>query len=221
MNYRILKNSRINIKIILFCLIFNASYAENPEQPDIKQDIELDIKQDIKSDIELDIDVSKNKNLTAAFDQLRKEKDKLQQDFEILQLKQKENNQLMDENKSLKAELMGFTELKNEVILLKETANRQESQITDLSAELVQKNSGIDAYIEKISVLDAKIADYEAIKPRAYQIKKGDYLPKIVQQQCNGAISWEELYAYNKDIIKNPSRLLIGTNIMLPKECSL
>lgn len=56
------------------------------------------------------------------------------------------------------------------------------------------------------------------VSSREYEIKKGDTLSKIAQEQLGKAHRWKYLYELNKDRIKNPDKLKVGQKIIIPVE---
>ncbi|WP_314970652.1 LysM peptidoglycan-binding domain-containing protein [Peptostreptococcus stomatis] len=51
-----------------------------------------------------------------------------------------------------------------------------------------------------------------------HKIKKGDRLWNIAKKTLGKGSRWTEIYALNKDVIKNPHRIPIGTVIKIPKK---
>ena len=56
------------------------------------------------------------------------------------------------------------------------------------------------------------------VSTKEYVIKKDDSLWKIAAQQLGSGHRWKYLYEFNKDQIKNPSKLKAGTTILIPVE---
>lgn len=56
------------------------------------------------------------------------------------------------------------------------------------------------------------------VSTKEYTIKKGDTLWKIAQKELGRGYRWKYIYELNKDIIKNPNKLKVGTSILIPVE---
>ena len=57
----------------------------------------------------------------------------------------------------------------------------------------------------------------EAGLPAEYTVKETDSLWKIAQKAYGDGYAWGEIYAANKEAIKNPDVLWVGTKLTLPK----
>jgi 5'-nucleotidase len=56
------------------------------------------------------------------------------------------------------------------------------------------------------------------VSTKEYVIQKNDSLWKIAERELGGGHRWKYLYELNKDRIKDPSRLRVGTKIVIPIE---
>ena len=68
--------------------------------------------------------------------------------------------------------------------------------------------------VEKEIKLESKVK----VSTKEYIIKKGDTLWKIASEHLGSGHRWKYLYEFNKDKIKNPSKLIEGTKILIPIE---
>lgn len=53
---------------------------------------------------------------------------------------------------------------------------------------------------------------------KTYTVKAGDNLRKIAKAQLGDADKWEEIYAANKDIIKDPNVIRVGMELEIPED---
>jgi len=56
------------------------------------------------------------------------------------------------------------------------------------------------------------------VTTKEYIIKKNDSLWKIAEREMGGGHRWKYLYELNKDRIKDPNKLKVGTKILIPVE---
>lgn len=56
-----------------------------------------------------------------------------------------------------------------------------------------------------------------ATTPSTYTVRPSDTLSSIAQSKLGSASRWDEIYRLNRDDIKNPDRLVVGTRIRLPE----
>lgn len=70
----------------------------------------------------------------------------------------------------------------------------------------------------ELSAIERRLA--AATAPRrdvqTYTVKKGDTLGEIAQKTLGSARKWRTLYAYNKDVIDDPDKVLAGTELRIP-----
>jgi nucleoid-associated protein YgaU len=57
-------------------------------------------------------------------------------------------------------------------------------------------------------------------EPTYYEIKSGDSLSKIAQEQLGDPQRWKEIYEANSDEIKNPNLIYPGQKIKIPQDSS-
>jgi len=65
---------------------------------------------------------------------------------------------------------------------------------------------------------EVKVESEVKVSTKEYTIKKDDTLWKIAKEYLGSGHRWKYLYEFNKDRIKNPSKLLEGTKILIPIE---
>ena len=76
------------------------------------------------------------------------------------------------------------------------------------------------AYFRSIKLNNGKItttASQTESKSVEYEIKKGDTLWKIAQENYGDGYAWTNIYENNKTIISNPNIIETGTKIVIPK----
>jgi nucleoid-associated protein YgaU len=56
------------------------------------------------------------------------------------------------------------------------------------------------------------------LKEMTYTIQKGDTLEKIAKRFLGKSSRWPEIYEFNKDVLKSPSRIYPGQVIKIPPE---
>lgn len=56
------------------------------------------------------------------------------------------------------------------------------------------------------------------VSTKNYTVKPNDSLWKIAEKEMGAGHRWKYLYEFNKDIIKNPKKLKVGTKIVIPVE---
>jgi len=56
------------------------------------------------------------------------------------------------------------------------------------------------------------------VSTKNYIVKPNDSLWKIAEKEMGGGHRWKYLYEFNKDKIKNPKKLKVGTKIVIPVE---
>ncbi|OIO36099.1 MAG: hypothetical protein AUJ74_03770 [Candidatus Omnitrophica bacterium CG1_02_44_16] len=66
--------------------------------------------------------------------------------------------------------------------------------------------------------LETSIESEVKVTTKDYTIKKNDSLWTIAASQMGGGHRWKYLYEMNKDKIKNPNKLKVGTKIIIPIE---
>ncbi len=65
---------------------------------------------------------------------------------------------------------------------------------------------------------DKEVESQVKVSTKQYVIKKNDSLSKIAQEQLGNSHRWKYLYEFNKDRIKDPNKLVVGTIIIIPIE---
>ena len=65
---------------------------------------------------------------------------------------------------------------------------------------------------ETIVESESKVATKE------YVVQKNDSLWKIAQKELGGGHRWKTLYELNKNKIKDPNKLKVGTKLTIPVE---
>lgn len=63
----------------------------------------------------------------------------------------------------------------------------------------------------------AALPEKEEVKAKEYTVEKDDSLWKIAQKEYGDGNKWKKIYEYNKDKIKNPSKLKPGLIILIPE----
>lgn len=63
---------------------------------------------------------------------------------------------------------------------------------------------------------DASVATSLAERGETIVLSKGDRLTRIAKQKYGNKVFWVYIYKHNKDIIKNPNNIPIGTSLTLP-----
>lgn len=90
-----------------------------------------------------------------------------------------------------------------------EAANESVSQ----GQVLTEEGPGEDKVVEKETVESAL-----QVATKEYTIKKNDSLWSIAKAELGSGHRWKYLYEINKDRIKNPNKLKVGTKIVIPVE---
>ncbi|MDD5574990.1 MAG: LysM peptidoglycan-binding domain-containing protein, partial [Candidatus Omnitrophica bacterium] len=70
-----------------------------------------------------------------------------------------------------------------------------------------------DSVIEK-EIIESAVQ----VETKEYTVKKNDSLWSIAQQELGSGHRWKYLYELNRDRIKNPHKLRVGTRIVIPVE---
>ncbi len=65
---------------------------------------------------------------------------------------------------------------------------------------------------------EEKVESSVKVSTREYTIKSGDTLSKIAKEQLGAAHRWKYLYEINKERIKDPNKLKVGSKIIIPIE---
>jgi nucleoid-associated protein YgaU len=76
------------------------------------------------------------------------------------------------------------------------------------------KKYRVRVYLPSPIVIEKDIVD----KSKTYEIQKGDTLEKIAINNYGDPRYWGVLYLINKDKIKNPNEIEIGTEIKIPEK---
>ncbi|MFH0876745.1 MAG: OmpA family protein [Candidatus Omnitrophota bacterium] len=72
---------------------------------------------------------------------------------------------------------------------------------------------------DKPMVEEETIVESESkVTTKEYVVQKNDSLWKIAQKELGGGHRWKTLYELNKDKIKNPNKLKVGTKLTIPVE---
>ncbi len=227
------------VATVFFCLILNLAQSEERETPPVlstqtptaevekEQDLSSEVKKDNKGDESTLIKESEaanlpqyaDKNLSDALEQLRNEKDQLQTEFEKLLEQQAKTSGLINENKKLKSDLSALQKFKNELNERMELDKQKVDEGEVLAQKLDQALKKNDEMVQEIARLSAKITEYETPKTRQYLVRMGDTLPKIAQRECQDKVTWEDIYALNRTVIKNPNLLFTGMALTLSASC--
>lgn len=65
---------------------------------------------------------------------------------------------------------------------------------------------------------EKKVEGEIRVRTREYTVKQGDTLAKIAKTELGGKRGWQYLYNLNRDRIKDPNNLKVGTKILIPAE---
>ncbi|MBI5873629.1 MAG: OmpA family protein [Candidatus Omnitrophica bacterium] len=87
------------------------------------------------------------------------------------------------------------------------------------SPQEIKENQGL--VIEEGKAIQEEKQNVETevkVSTREYTIKKNDSLWKIAQNELGSGHRWKYLYELNKNKIKNPNKLRVGTKITIPVE---
>ena len=77
------------------------------------------------------------------------------------------------------------------------------------------RSAGEGKYImEETQTIESKIS----VTTKEYTIKKNDTLWSIAQRELGSGHRWKYLYEVNKDRVKGPNKLKVGTKIIIPVE---
>ncbi len=79
--------------------------------------------------------------------------------------------------------------------------------------ELIEK-----AGDEKMLILKEEVTGEIKVDTKEYTVKKDDTLWKIAAKELGGGHRWKYIYELNKEKIKNPDKLKVGTHLDLPVE---
>lgn len=67
-----------------------------------------------------------------------------------------------------------------------------------------------------VPVKEIKVLVVDVPKPKEQGVTKGEYLYKIARSLYNDPEKWAEIYALNKDTVKDPNVIYPGQKILLP-----
>ncbi len=107
-------------------------------------------------------------------------------------------------------DLVGLQKDRNAQFMIAEV---EEVMIPAPSAEAKPIEEG--KYLEE---QEEELASEIKVSTKEYIVKKDDTLWKIAAKEYGDGKQWRRIYNFNKDRIKNPSRLLPGQKIVLPIE---
>jgi nucleoid-associated protein YgaU len=106
-----------------------------------------------------------------------------------------------------------------------------DSNIQEHIDELLEANPSIDPerlYVDAVLTLPARDgADVSRLPApvqvalldgRLYEVKSGDTLSSIAQEQLGSASRWREIYELNRERIHDPSMVYVGATLRLPKD---
>lgn len=79
-------------------------------------------------------------------------------------------------------------------------------------------NAPEDTKIVNVAQTEKNIESEVKVTTKDYTIKKNDSLWTIAANEMGGGHRWKYLYEMNKDRIKNPNKLKVGTKIVIPIE---
>lgn len=65
---------------------------------------------------------------------------------------------------------------------------------------------------------EEKVESEVKVSTKEYTVKKNDTLSKIAKEQLGAGHRWKYLYELNKDRIKDPNKIKVGTKILIPIE---
>jgi nucleoid-associated protein YgaU len=51
---------------------------------------------------------------------------------------------------------------------------------------------------------------------KTYEVKPGDSLSKIAQQEYGNATEWNRIFEANKDVLKDPNKIFPGQKLKIP-----
>ncbi len=86
-----------------------------------------------------------------------------------------------------------------------------------LGAELVLPARGDSATSTTAATTATPAVKTSATGERLYDVKSGDTLSTIASKQLGSAKRWQEIYDLNRDRIKDPAKVYVGTTLKLPK----
>lgn len=85
-----------------------------------------------------------------------------------------------------------------------------------LSGAHKQREANI--HMKELAKEGRPISQKEELKFKEYKIEKNDSLWKIAAREYGDGNKWKKIYNYNKDKIKNPSKLKKDLTILIPLE---
>ncbi|MFH0731709.1 MAG: LysM peptidoglycan-binding domain-containing protein [Candidatus Omnitrophota bacterium] len=99
-------------------------------------------------------------------------------------------------------------------------AERRWKYLYEFNKENIKDPDAIEAGTVIMIPIEQQQQDEEspASVKRTYVIAKDDSLWKIAKKQLGDGNRWKEIYNLNKENIKNPDKLILGTKILLPEE---
>jgi LysM repeat protein len=101
-----------------------------------------------------------------------------------------------------------------EEVMLPAPEPGQETQVSAVIPEGAQQLEEGKYVAEQQQTLEGEVK----VSTREYTVKKGDTLSGIAQREMGGAHRWKYLQELNKDKIKDPRKLKVGTKIIIPVE---
>lgn len=115
-------------------------------------------------------------------------------------------------------DLIGMQKDRNAQFMIAEV---EEVMIPYAGASSEEIKKGEDVKSEEAETVQEEKQNVESevkVSTKEYTIQKNDSLWKIAQKELGSGHRWKYLYEINKDKIKNPNRLKVGTKIIIPVE---